>query len=347
MLAHWYNRWGIRTQMTLSYIWVTVLSVVVLQILAFIINGFTIRQLTVTVVRTGLVALVVMAPIGSLFSLISTHRIVDRIRRLVSATTRFADGDYSKRVQVVRSDEVGQLEEHFNRMAAQLDESIAQRQALAEQNARMQERARISRELHDAISQELFSIRTLANGLHAAIQVGAPAQELEPHIALLEQITITITREMRALLLEMRPPQLEGLCFAEAIAVLADAYTTRLGIAVTTAISPVVLGADEENALLRITQEAFTNSARHSNATLIHLELASKGEMAVLSVADNGQGFDPTLIGHPYGLGLHLMEERANELGGHFSLNSAPGQGTRIEVQVPQEINNDTSRDCR
>jgi len=333
--------------MTLSYIWVTVISVVVLQILAFIINGFTFKQLTLTVVRTGLVVLVVMAPIGSLFSLISTHSLVDRIRGLVSATTRFADGDYSQRVQVVRADEVGQLEEHFNRMAAQLVESITQRQALAEQNARMQERARLSRELHDAISQDLFSIRTLANGLHAAIQAGTPKEELEPHITLLEQTTVTITRDMRALLLEMRPPQLGGLCFTDALAALADAYTSRLGIAVTTAISPVVLGADVKNALLRITQEAFNNAARHSNATLIHLELAPQGELAVLSFADNGQGFDPAVIEHSYGLGIRLMEERVKELGGIFTLDSAHGRGTHIEIRIPQEKTNDPSRNCR
>jgi two-component system, NarL family, sensor histidine kinase LiaS len=133
----------------------------------------------------------------------------------VKASTRFANGDYAQRVQVSHADEVGQLEQQFNRMAEQLVASIAQQQTLAEQNARIQERARISRDLHDAISQNLFSLRTLIDGLHMAIGAGAETAALRPHIALLEQTTNTMTQEMRALLLEMRPPQLEGLTLAE------------------------------------------------------------------------------------------------------------------------------------
>ncbi len=256
---------------------------------------------------------------------------------MVSATTRFADGDYSQRVEVVRADEVGQLEGQFNRMAAQLVESIAQQQALVEQNARMQERARISRDLHDAISQNLFSMRTLANGLRAAIQAGASAKALEPHVALLEQTAISTSREMRALLLEMRPPQLEGLSFTAALEALADNYAARLGIAVSTAISPVRISASAENALLRISQEALNNAARHSNATSIRLEMAARGDMAVLTVTDNGQGFDPAENDQSHGLGLRLMQERVGELGGEFSIDSAAGHGTRVQVLIPQE----------
>ncbi len=346
MLTRWYNQWGLRSQITFSYVWVTVASLLVLQILGFIANGFTFERFSVQVMRTGLLLLVIIAPIGGLFGLISTRRVVDRIRNLASATTRFANGDYSQRVPVVRADQLGQLEEQFNRMAEQLVESIARQQELAEQNVRMQERARISRELHDAISQDLFSLRTLANGLHSAIQAGKPAKELEQHVALLEQTTITMTREMRALLLEMRPPQLEGLCFQDAIAALADAYTSRLGIAVTADIAPVTISANAETDLLRVIQEALNNAARHANAAAIQLALAAQGEMAVLTVTDNGQGFDPAGNEQPYGLGLRLMQERVNELGGRFSLESAPGQGTRIEIQVPQEKIHDPHRDC-
>jgi magnesium-transporting ATPase (P-type) len=100
-------------------------------------------------------------------------------------------------------------------LADMQDVQLAQQQTLAEHNARIQERARISRDLHDAISQNLFSLRTLIDGLHTAIGAGAETAALQPHIALLEQTTNTMTQEMRALLLEMRPPQLEGLTLAE------------------------------------------------------------------------------------------------------------------------------------
>ncbi len=266
---------------------------------------------------------------------------------LVRASTRFADGDYTQRVQVRRPDEVGQLEQQFNRMAEQLVASIAQQQALAEQNARMQERARISRDLHDAVSQNLFSLRTLIDGLQAAIRAGAETTALQPHIALLEQTTDTMTREMRALLLEMRPPQLEGLGLAEALQALAEAYTSRLGIAVTTSISSAVrLRAPTEQTLLRIAQEALSNAARHANATLIALSLAPREQMVCLTVTDNGRGMNLEESGKAHGLGLRLMQERVQELRGSFMLDTAPGQGTRLEICVPQEEEHDTRLDC-
>jgi serine phosphatase RsbU (regulator of sigma subunit) len=99
---------------------------------------------------SGVFWLVLMLLVGVVFGLISTRALVRRLRHLSSATTRFADGDFTQRVQVSRRDEVGQLEEQFNRMAEELVESMAQRQTLAEQNARLEERARIEQELRTA-----------------------------------------------------------------------------------------------------------------------------------------------------------------------------------------------------
>jgi len=293
-----------------------------------------------------LVSLLIAAPIGGFFGLITTRSLVRRLHSLVMASTRFANGDYRQRVQVRRSDEVGQLEQQFNRMAEQLVASIAQQQALAEQNARMQERARISRDLHDAISQNLFSLRALIDGLQTEIGTGAQATALQPRIDLLEQTTNTMTREMRALLLEMRPPQLVGLTLAEALEALAEAYTSRLGIAVTTSLAPVFLSAAVEQTLLRIAQEALSNAARHANASLIALSLAAQDQKATLTVADNGRGMDFVVRGTTHGLGLRLIQERVQELGGTFELESAPGRGTRLEICVPQEEEHDTRADC-
>ncbi len=99
---------------------------------------------------SGVFWLVLMLLVGVVFGLITTRALVRRLRHLSSATTRFADGDFTQRVQVSRRDEVGQLEEQFNRMAEELVESMAQRQTLAEQNARLEERARIEQELRTA-----------------------------------------------------------------------------------------------------------------------------------------------------------------------------------------------------
>ncbi len=99
---------------------------------------------------TALFWLIVTAPIGALFGVLTTRGLVRRLHRLVSATAQFANGDYTQRVPVTRHDEIGQLESQFNQMAEQLVESMAQRQALIEQNARLEERTRIEQELRTA-----------------------------------------------------------------------------------------------------------------------------------------------------------------------------------------------------
>ncbi len=99
---------------------------------------------------TGLFWLLITAPIGAVFGVLTTRGLIRRIHRLVNATAQFAGGDYSQRVPVTKRDEIGQMEQQFNSMAQQLVESMAQRQALIEQNARLEERTRIEQELRTA-----------------------------------------------------------------------------------------------------------------------------------------------------------------------------------------------------
>jgi len=298
---------------------------------------------SITFLISGFLLLLVTAPIGAIFGVITTRGLVRRLHNLVAATTRFANGDYSQRVRIKRADEVGQLEEQFNRMAQQLVESINRRQQLAEQNARLAERSRISRELHDAISQELFSLNMLAGGIQAALPADSA---LQPQVAMLEQTTTNVMREMRALLLELRPNRLEELGLAEALEEIATAYSTRLGITVTTNIAKLPLNAKAEHTLLRITQEAVTNAVRHANASTIEISLLPRGQTIELKISDSGKGFDPHANAGQHGLGLRLMQERVQELNGQFTLQTHIGQGTQIQVYLPGELACDARNYC-
>lgn len=282
-----------------------------------------------------LLFLVITIPLGGFFGTLTTRSLVRRVQRLALATTRFASGNDEVRVAVMRTDEVGQLEAYFNQMAEQLVESSAQQRLLQEQNGRLAERARITRELHDAISQSLFSLRMLAGGLQASIPMDSP---LMPQIMILQQTTATMIREMRALLLELRPAQLEHLGLAEAIEDLAAAYRARLGITVTTALTTVALPTAVEHAFLRIAQEALANAARHADATVITLELASQDNSITFIITDNGAGFTVATKNHQHGLGLHSMQERIQELHGTLTIETSPGQGTRIHICLPHEL---------
>ena len=123
------------------------------------IGGVTVSP---DLVRTGLVLLLAAFPVGVAFGLLSTRRLTRRLGRLAALTQQVGDGDFGLRVPVRGHDEVSRLEENFNKMAGQLQSWLDATRRLGEANARHEERTRIARELHDSISQELFSLSVLA-----------------------------------------------------------------------------------------------------------------------------------------------------------------------------------------
>ncbi len=179
-------------------------------------QGSILSSLLRNVLSTNsLVLLLLVMPVGLFFGWLTTRGLVQRARQLALAAGSFAAGDYHQRVNPSeQQNEVGQLEQQFNRMAEQLVEQITRRQQLAEQKARLEERSRISRELHDAISQNLFSLSLLAGGLQNAVPTDSLFQR---QISTLELTTNTVIRDMRALLLELRPTSLEHLSLEQAL----------------------------------------------------------------------------------------------------------------------------------
>ena len=289
---------------------------------------------TTSVIGLGFFLLLGIAPLGGIFGWLSTRSLIQRLRRLATATTNFAAGDYHQRVQIARPDEVGQLEQHFNHMADQLVASMARQQELAEQNARLTERTRLSRELHDDILQDLFSLNLFVSGLLEATTTDAP---WHTHLTSLKQASLRIVQQMRALLLELRPASLEHLTLNEGLEELAAAYSTRLGIVVTTEISPCQASPEQTHALLSIAREALSNAIRHADATCITLGLTEENELILFTVTDNGKGFTLDQAETRHGMGLRTMQERVQELGGTWIVKSTPGHGTQVQVSLPQK----------
>ena len=276
----------------------------------------------------GLLVLAAVVPVGVVFGLLSTRRLVGRLRRLAATTVAVADGDYRYRVPVSGGDEVAQLEGNFNRMAERLDAAMATERQLAGAT----ERARIARELHDAISQDLFSLRLLAGGVRKALPDGSP---LRPEVEAMEQTATATMHEMQALLLELRPVALEAAGLIPALEELCRAYRERLGVTVDTDLDPVELAPPVEHAVLRIVQEALANAVRHAQPNRVRLRLHHQDGQVAVTVADDGAGFDPARA-ERHGMGLGLMRERVAELGGTFQLDSTPGQGTTVRVLLPR-----------
>jgi signal transduction histidine kinase len=273
----------------------------------------------------GLVVLVVAVPVGLLFGYVSMRRPVRRLRRLAATAQALADGDLARRIPVSGRDELSQLEADINRMAQRLAAALAGERELAAARARTAERARIARELHDAVSQDLFSLRLLSGGVARALPAGSPLREQVEQLA---RTATTATREMQAMLLELRPAALAEGGLAGALSRLAEAYRQRVGIRVHTDLADAEVTAEREHALLRIAQEALANAVRHGEPTEVTLTLSPQ----VLRVHDDGHGFDPAMPAT--GMGLSLMAERAAEVGAVLVVESSPGGGTTVEVRL-------------
>ena len=283
---------------------------------------------------TGFVTLLITAPTGALFGLISTRGLVRRVQRLVDATTQFANGHYEQRVQVMSEDEAGQLERQFNQMAEQLVESIEQQQTLTEQNTRFAERARISRDLHDSVKQQMFALTMQVST--ALTLLDTQPEVVRSHLTEAETLAHQVQQELTTLIQSLRPSALieKGLAI-----VLRDYVTTwsrQQQISVQQHIDVCTLPPLLEEALLRIAQEALSNIARHSHASSVILHLSYEQEQVELSIEDNGCGFDVAsnkqLTGN--GIGLQSMNERVEALQGAFCIESQPGQGTKIRANI-------------
>jgi signal transduction histidine kinase len=270
--------------------------------------------------------LAAIVPVGVLFLLLTSRRLVGRVRRLEQATLAVADGDYSVTLPVSGRDEVGRLEANFTTMTRQLGSALDAERQRATSDARAAERARIAREMHDAISQHLFALRMIAAGMRRADPGNEQARAIE-------RISEEATRDMQTLLTELRPASLDGAGLAPALQEICAAYHDRLGVTVDADLTDVTVPAPVEHALLRITQEACTNAVRHGNARRLTVSVARQDGHVELAVRDTGTGFDPAA---PHaGSGLAHIRDRVAELGGTVDIDSAPGRGVALTVRVP------------
>ncbi len=202
-----------------------------------------------------------------------------------------------------------------------------------------EERARLSRDLHDGISQELMFVRLqVETGLEQLMeQRQAPAQTAFARAAL--QLN-RIMGEVRRISHGLRPGMLDDLGLSVALRHLADEFGKDAGITVQVSIEGEVdkLPAVANTALFRIAQEAMTNIRRHAQASSVDIALKTVGKAVELVIADNGRGFDfASLQENPQrGIGLRNMHERAEAVGGNLDVASSPGNGTRIVVTVKE-----------
>jgi len=234
--------------------------------------------------------------------------------------------------------------DYFTERHAALATAVAGQAAVALENARLyeegkdlaalEERQRLARELHDSVSQALYGI-TLGARTARTLLDRDPTRAAEP-LDYAMSLAEAALAEMRALIFELRPESLANEGLIVALEKLATAARARHHIEVhMTLMDEPPISLDAKQALYRIAQEALQNVVRHARATEVTLRMSQKDtDELVLDIRDNGIGFDPT-SSFPGHLGLNSMRERVMRLGGAFTLESVPDQGTHLTASIP------------
>jgi len=197
--------------------------------------------------------------------------------------------------------------------------------------AAMEERSRLARDLHDAVTQTIYSASLIAEMLPRVWERNP--EEGKRSLIKLRQLVRGALGEMRTLLFELRPDALAAADLEILVVQLSNAFTGRTRVPVDMTVEgDSVIPEKVKLGLYRITQEVFNNIAKHSGANRVYMTLQVGEERVILAIRDNGMGFDPETIS-PDRMGLQILRERAEDIGAALEIESIPGEGTFIKVE--------------
>lgn len=289
-----------------------------------------------------LLVLLLVVAVGVLAGYGFGNQMKKRLEHLLESALKYERGQFAHRIPPLGDDEIGRVAEHLNRMARRVEQQVASLQKLATEKVRWreqmkqsvitEERQRLARELHDAVSQQLFAISMLLSAVREHLPADHP---MHGRIVTAEKVAGEAQNEMRALLMQLRPVPLEGKGLKEGLKELLAELKAKQPLEIEWEIADLPdLPKGIEDHLFRIVQESLSNVLRHSRATAVTLKLVAAPRQIRLRIADNGVGFDMN-AGKRTTYGLQSIQERANEIGGVAEVISFPGKGTRVEVIIP------------
>lgn len=294
-------------------------------------------------IRISLMLIGTVAAIGAAYGYWSGSRMGQRLEQLREVMLSLEKGNLSRSVPPLGEDEIGRLGEQLNRIGKRWEEQVTSLQRLSNNNAQLaekakysaivEERQRLARDLHDAVSQQLFAISMTATAVARTLEKDYDKAERQIH--LIEEMASVAQSEMRALLLHLRPVHLEGKRLSQGLLELLLELQAKVPIDISWDMDDEIqLPKGIEDHLFRIVQEALSNTLRHSKASKMEIKLLHPADSIRLSIRDNGVGFVLDEDKHA-SYGLVSMKERVNEVGGSINVITAPGRGTRIEIRIP------------
>ena len=290
---------------------------------------------------------------------VTTRRVVKPTEELTAAAGRMANGDLTSPIGVTAPDEIGELAESLDRMRRHLGAARAAAEAtnralesrVAERTSRLghvlrktisaqeDERHRLARELHDETAQTLAALSIMLD--RARDSLDDESTPAAAHIREAKVVATHLLSETRRLILGLRPSVLDDLGLGPAVRWQCETTLGDRGLVATVddRLGPTRLPSHVEVALFRIVQEAVNNVARHAQARNVAIKLIREEGTVTVIVVDDGKGFDIELAaevaGHYDSVGLSGMQERVALLNGRMDIQSAPGTGTSVKVEVP------------
>jgi signal transduction histidine kinase len=310
----------------------------------------SVRQTVDAVTGQLLLTTVLISALGITAAALLTWVLTRPILHLVAIAQAVGSGDFTRRAPHWADDEIGALADAFNAMTAALaraDSERAEREQLRAQYvsgviaAQEDERKRIARELHDSTSQSLTSLRI---GLRA-LSDRCAEPDIRRQAEELRAIAGHTLDDVHSLALHLRPSVLDDLGLPAAlerhIADCRRRYDLDIDLAITGLHNR--LPPDVETALYRIVQEALTNVVRHAEAQTASVLIERHGSTLRAIIEDDGRGFDPGVVSQLDGhLGLYSIRERAELLGGSLTIETEPGHGASLFVEIPLTVEEGT-----
>lgn len=230
------------------------------------------------------------------------------------------------------------IHDKMKRMSGELQQ-VAARPELVDGSTREQiveeERHRLARELHDSVSQQLFAASMMLSALQEESKKKSPTGDIVlKQLDMIGSIINTSQSEMRALLLHLRPINLEGKSLKKGIEQLLQELKTKVKIEISWEIESIELSSAIEDHLFRIIQELLSNTLRHAKAESLEVYLKKIDQTVLLRLVDDGVGFDTSEM-RAGSYGLSNIKERVSGMGGTCKIISFKGNGTSIEIRVP------------
>lgn len=275
----------------------------------------------------------------------SSGEIKERLDYLSVLITQFANGNYQSRVYFNESDEVTRISNEMNELGEKLQNQVKSLQRMADEKADfaksshkaavIEERQRLARDLHDAVSQQLFAITMMSEA--ALKQLDIDSEVAKTQLRDVADSALKAQTEMRALLLHLRPVHLSGEPLPIGVKKLIDELKQKTNMNFTVSIDEdIELSETTEEHVFRIIQESLSNTLRHAAASEAKIKIFIRANELFLHISDNGEGFNVDEdTNRKTSYGLKTMRERSEELGGTFTIRSIQGEGTYLDIRIP------------